>query len=151
MVAIRVIDDHFDLENVGVLTHSQIDTYFSASLLVASGTNSPSFARVLSPGPGVFFVDNGPGSTFEISVSGTVATQVQFSWNEIPTGSIDGINRTFLFSRAAVPQNAFMLFLNGVKQREGSGSDFVLSGSTVLFAADNVPRFGANIDATYQY
>jgi hypothetical protein len=151
MTATRVIDDHSELAGAGRVTHAEIDDAFvSGSFLVVSGSFIPAGARILVSGPGIIIKDNGPGSTLIISASASTS-QVNFSWNEIPTGDVDGANRTFVFTNTPNPSNAFMLFLNGAKQREGASSDFVLSGSTVIFAPDNIPRNGANIDATYQY
>lgn len=76
-------------------------------------------------------------------------TPTTFSFNEVPTGDIDGANATFIFQHVPNPTNSFMLFLNGVKQREGLDSDFTLTGQIVNF--NYVPRVGSNIDATYQY
>lgn len=152
MAAKYVIEDHNELLNSGQISHSNLDAYLgSGSLLVVSASAASPSARVLVAGPGITFVDNGPGSTFVISAS-ISGQATNFSWNEIPlSGSADGTNRIFLFQHIPSPSNAFMLFLNGVKQREGISNDFILSGSTVIFALDNTPRSGANVDATYQY
>lgn len=151
MTATRVIDDHNDLENIGSNTHVQLDDYaFKTTYVIVSGSSPvPSSSRVLVAGSGIQIVDNGPGST--LVISSVSAGSQQISWNEIPTGMIDGINNTFQFLNAPFPTGAMMLFLNGVKQRQGIDSDYILSGSFVTFVVSNTPRSGSNIDATYPY
>lgn len=49
------------------------------------------------------------------------------------TGSINGSNTDFVLPKA--PQtNGLSLFLNGVRQREGSSNDYTIAGKTVTFA-----------------
>ena len=73
------------------------------------------------------------------------------SWNEVPIGSNDGVNKTFTFSQAPTPASALMLFINGVKQRMGIDSDYTVTGSIVNLTPQNDYRSGSNIDATYPY
>ena len=75
MTAIRVIDDHRDLENVGSLTHSRIDDYINDTtfLILSGSTEIPSGSRQLIAGSGISIVDNGPGSTVTISASAPVS------------------------------------------------------------------------------
>lgn len=73
MTAIRVIDDHKELTNVGSLTHDQLDTHVNTTpFVVASGSvgEVPNSARLLTAGTGVSLVDNGPGNTLVINASG---------------------------------------------------------------------------------
>ena len=68
MTAYRVVDDHKELENIGSLTHDQIDTHVNTTaFVVAQGapSNVPANARLLS-GSGVTIIDNGPESTLVI-------------------------------------------------------------------------------------
>jgi hypothetical protein len=73
MTAYRVIDDHKELENVGTLTHGQIDGYINdTSFIIFSGsTEVPSGSRQLVAGTGITITDGGPGSTVVISSSGS--------------------------------------------------------------------------------
>ena len=62
--------------------------------------------------------------------SGSTAMGVVPVWNEIPSGSIDGMNMVFTVLHEPVDKN-FMLFQNGRLLSEGMTKDFVLSGSTI--------------------
>jgi len=68
MVAQRVIDDHKDLENIGELTHEELDTHVRQTpFMVLSGSGLPPTARYLEAGPRVAITDNGPGAGVTIS------------------------------------------------------------------------------------
>ena len=148
MTAHRVIDDHNELENSGVVSHSQLDSYINTTpWLIVSGTSGPipSSARKLTAGPGVSISDAGAGG--DLTISAGVAGSI--SWNEIPSGSNNGINKAFVLAYAPSPTNALMFFINGVKQRQGIDSDYTLTGSLVNLTVDY--RSGSNIDATYPH
>lgn len=149
MTATRVIEDHKELENSGVVTHNHIDTHVqtTAFIVVSGSANVPASARSLVFGPGVSVIDNGPGSTLVISISSSLAV----SWNEVPIEPVDGVNRVFTFLHESIPPTAMMLFLNGQKLKQGNDSDYTLSGSIATFVSSFVPRSGSNIDATYPY
>jgi hypothetical protein len=159
MTATRVLDDHGELENSGVVPHSQLDQLYNSTqwVVVLSGSSafSPPASRQLVAGSGILLTDNGPGNTLQIRVdpnifpTGTLGKQIQ--WNDIPTQPVDGINTTFTLSFSPYPQSALMLFLNGVLQRQGNDSDYVLSSSTVSFVNGLVPRSGSNVTATYPW
>lgn len=150
MTAIRVITDHEELDGSGQVSHEQLDTYITGSaFLVVSGTGPlPPAGRRLVAGPGIVITDTGPGGTLSISAPGAGAA---ISWNEIPTGTNDGVNLAFNLLFSPSPQSALMLFINGVKQRQGPGNsgDFTLTGS--LINLNFKYRSGSNIDATYPY
>lgn len=150
MTAVRVITDHEELDGVGHVTHEQLDAYVETTpWLVVSGTSGPvpPGARKLKAGAGISIADGGPGGDVVITATGTAAAAI--SWNEIPIGSNDGANKQFTLAFAPSPQMALMLFINGVKQRQGADSDFTLTGSIVNLITNY--RSGSNIDVTYPY
>ena len=70
MTAIRVVDDHKELDNVGSLTHDQLDTHVNTTpFVISSGSlgEVPASARLLTAGTGVSLVDNGPGNELVIN------------------------------------------------------------------------------------
>lgn len=150
MTAISVLTDHDELDGSGEISHAQIDSYITqSSWLVLSGTSGPvpNNARRLRSGPGIVFTDGGPGGDLLISAPGAAGAAI--SWNEPVVGDADGVNLVFTITNSPSPQSSLMLFVNGVKQRSGVASDFLLSGSTITLLAGY--RSGSNIDATYQY
>lgn len=72
-----------------------------------------------------------------------------FSWNETPSGTINGLNTTFTLAHSpADSSNNLMLFLNGVCQNP-NGNDYTISGFTITFT--NAPETNDTLLATYQY
>lgn len=67
-------------------------------------------------------------------------------WNEIPTGSVNGVNDTFTL---ADTPSALMLHVNGLLQYAGAANDFTLSGATITFNAGAIPQTGDVLLATY--
>lgn len=150
MTAIRVVTDHQELDNSGQVPHSDLDTYITGSaFLVVSGTGPlPPSGRRLVAGPGIVIADTGPGGTLTISAPGASGNAI--AWVEIPSGSVDGTNMDFTLAHTPVPLSALMFFMNGVLQRQGSDSDYVIvSGSTIHMLSSY--RSGSNLAATYPY
>lgn len=69
----------------------------------------------------------------------------QMTFNETPSGIVDGANDTFSLSRT--PTN-LMLFKNGMLQKEGVGNDYTLIGNIIVFEPQNIPPIGSNLIAT---
>jgi hypothetical protein len=68
MTARRVIDDHKDLENIGELSHDDLDTHVTDTpFMVISGSVVPPTARYLEAGSGITITDSGPGAGVTIS------------------------------------------------------------------------------------
>lgn len=150
MTAIRVVTDHDELEGSGQVSHAQLDDFIgNTPWFVVSGAsgNVPPSARRLKAGTGITIIDGGPGGDLVINASAVASV----SWNEILTGSVDGINKQFTLAFVPAPSSALMLFINGVKQRQGIDSDFTLTGSIVNLTPATGYRSGSNIDATYPY
>ncbi len=71
------------------------------------------------------------------------------NWEETPSGTIDGVNTVFTLTKNLNPANSLLLFLNGLKLREGAGNDYVLSGKTITFEAGMIPATGDSLVANY--
>jgi len=68
MTARRVIDDHKDLENIGELSHDELDIHVNDTpFMVLSGAVVPPTARYLEAGSGITITDSGPGAGVTIS------------------------------------------------------------------------------------
>lgn len=87
-------------------------------------------------------VEDGAGA---VGGSGSVS----LNWlTEIPTGTVNGVNKTFTLSRQ--PTSLFV-YLNGLRQREGLGNDYVLGGQSVTFSNQMIPMTGDLVEVTYTY
>jgi hypothetical protein len=149
MTALRVVTDHNELANVGSTSHTQIDSYLDhTAWLVLSGTSPiPPNGKQLIAGAGIQLttVDN---KTYITTTGGTVPGQI--SWNEIPLGTIDGVNKTFLLAYTPLNPLAIQVFVNGVKQSYGVEGDFLVSGSYVIFNDTFTYAERSDIEITYQ-
>jgi hypothetical protein len=70
-----------------------------------------------------------------------------FSDAEVPSGSVNGINRTFTLSNAPNPALSLALYLNGVLQQQTT--DYALSSSTITTASP--PQIGDVLEAFYRF
>ena len=74
-------------------------------------------------------------------------TKVTYVDKEIPTGTIDGVNSTFMLSSEPVPYSEH-LFLNGLLQDEGVSEDYVITGNVIVF--NEPPSIGMKLRCTYR-
>lgn len=72
-----------------------------------------------------------------------------FSWAEVPSGTLNGVNAVFTLLSIPNPAASLELFRNGILQK-ASGVDYTLSGLTVTFVAGAIPQAGDLLLATYQ-
>lgn len=71
------------------------------------------------------------------------------SWAEVPSGTVDGVNMVFTLAHPPSPSTGLMLFVNGILLSQGSGSDYTLSGATIVLL--DAPPVGSNVLATYPF
>ena len=67
---------------------------------------------------------------------------------EVPTGILDGTNRTFILALAPDPPASLILIRNGLVQR--AGLDFTLTARTIEFVL-GVPQAGDLLQAWYRF
>jgi len=69
-------------------------------------------------------------------------------WNEIPSGTVDGSNLTFILQYTPELNGKVLIFINGVLQeRHDSSADYNLVGKTITFSSP--PRRDSKILVTY--
>ena len=72
-----------------------------------------------------------------------------FSDNEVPSGTVNGINVTFTLANTPNPSTSAKGYVNGARQNPGGGNDFTISGATITFAV--APPTGSVILFDYRY
>ncbi len=70
-----------------------------------------------------------------------------FIFNIAPSGVIDGSNTVFTLPGSPNPANSLRLYVNGARQKEGSGNEYILSGGTITLSI--APPAGSIITADY--
>ena len=68
-------------------------------------------------------------------------------WNEIPVGSIDGMNATFTMEFDPMSAEKVLVFVNGVLQEKENNADYTLSGKVITF--NSPPEIGSKVLVTY--
>lgn len=122
----------------------------AASILVVYGgiIQQPGVAYSISGGGAYITFSEAPvtgTSTFiiylgkQISVARTAGQEVT---KQTFTG--DGVTTAFVLTDAPVIPAGVLVFVDGLQQREGAGTNFVSTGSTITFTA--APDSGAEID-----
>lgn len=71
-----------------------------------------------------------------------------FADNEVPSGAVNGSNVTFTLANTPT-SGTVKLYLNGIRQKSGSGNDYTISGVTITTAV--APASGDALLADYQY
>jgi hypothetical protein len=71
------------------------------------------------------------------------------SWMETPSGITDGTNITFTLAHSPDPISSLMFYVNGILQKQGEFSDYVLTDNVVTM--NYIPQVGSIITATYAY
>jgi hypothetical protein len=115
----------------------------NGNLLIGNGTGYTQ--ATLSAGAGIS-ISNGAGS-ITISTTG-VLTSSSYVTREIPSGTINGSNATFVL--AFTPTSGTeMVFVNGILQNVGAGNDYTISGTTITFLSGAIPQTGDIVLVSY--
>lgn len=77
---------------------------------------------------------------------GTASITNRYESSSTISGSIDGVNATFVLSNTPAT-NTLFLFVNGVKQMEDV--IYTLSGATITFESAYIPQTGDTLEAYY--
>lgn len=79
-----------------------------------------------------------------VSISGGVT----FITGEVPTGAIDGSNKTFTLANTPT-SGSVKLFHNGLRLRSGAGNDYTVSTATITMSY--APETSDSLEADYYY
>jgi hypothetical protein len=74
---------------------------------------------------------------------------LSFSDAEVPTGSINSVNRSFTLAFTPSPAASLELYLNGLLME--AGTDYVLVGRAITFLTAATPQTGDLLLASYRY
>lgn len=73
---------------------------------------------------------------------------INFADNEVPSGSINGVNATFTLAHTPSPALSLTCFENGVDQR-AAGADFTLATATITYGV--APPTGYTLNCNYRW
>lgn len=77
------------------------------------------------------------------------AGSASITWNEQPTGTVNGVNSNFTLASAPASSSKLLLSVNGLLQKHGASYDFTLTSATITFNAGAIPETGDTLLATY--
>lgn len=85
------------------------------------------------------------GTTSLANVNGASSS---FTFSEVPSGLVNGSNTTYTLAQTPT-SGTLELYMNGIRQKAGSGNDYTLSGLTITMS--QAPEAGSVLLADYQY
>lgn len=115
-------------------------------ILIGSNAGDAFVRTTITAGTGIS-VTNGAGS-ITIAVAAAVITSSDIVTGETPSGTVNGSNDTFTIASTPLT-GTVRVYLNGIRQKSGSGNDYQISGSTITFEAGNIPQTDDVILADY--
>jgi hypothetical protein len=118
-----------------------------------TGMGSP--GTIIGALPGNLYIDISSGDIWLLGLNGSWTLlpsgggggSVTFSNNETPSGSIDGVNTTFILANTPKTNGLFQLFRSDLLQI--SGVDYTLVGTTISYSY--APSIGDTLRAFYNY
>ena len=120
------------------------------NLLTDIGAPQASFRRTAT----VFPLVNVSGPSAEsVTPSTTLTAIVQgtFVPNEVPVGTVNGINNRFTLAFKPLATGLFMLEVSGLLMKRGALNYFNLIGNVITFNAGAIPQSGEQLLCTYQF
>lgn len=75
-------------------------------------------------------------------------TAANFIFGETPAGTVNGTNPTFTLANTPT-SGTVRLYVNGIRQNNGSSNDWTISGGTITFVTASIPLTGDVILADY--
>ena len=98
---------------------------------------SSRFLSANTPG-GLLSTIAGMLTAHEVLIVQAIENGTYFVFNEVPTGTIDGNNKTFTLANTPNPAGKAEIFLNGQKL-QGGGGDYSITNATITFNTAPAP------------
>ncbi len=97
----------------------------------------------------IVFAEGRQGLTGAQGEQGDPGDTSGLTWNETPTGTVNGTNPTFTLAGTPADSTKLLLSNNGLILRHGASNDFTLTASTINFNSGAIPLSGDTVLATY--
>jgi hypothetical protein len=116
---------------------------------------APGRAAIINPAGQIDAADGSLGDCVRVDGTsgpcggGSSGVLPLYADSETPTGSVDGTNTVFTLNYTPSPTGSLALFRNGLLMRPGS--DYSISGNTLVFFLGSVPQPGDLLVANYRY
>jgi hypothetical protein len=134
----KIANDAVDKDKLGILsTKGDLITFTTEPVRIGVGTNGQALVADSTQAAGVKW-----------AAAGTLSP-ANFIDNEVPTGTVNGINDTFTLANVPVAGTVH-LFKNGLRQKFGAGNDAIITADSIVFEASNIPESGANLLVDYR-
>lgn len=121
-------------------------SWANGQLLIGAGSGTPSLATLT--GSSTITITNGTGS-ISLNINSTnVLVPTNYVVGEVPSGTKNGVNSTFTLANTPLTGKQ-VIYVNGIRQQEGGGNDYTISGVTITFLAGAIPQTGDIVLADY--
>ena len=88
------------------------------------------------------------GASLEKTANGLRINNNHFVFNEIPAGTINGVNDSFILANTPEP-GSLRVLRNGVEMRSGLANDYTTTGTDLIFNAGALPTIGDTLVVHY--
>lgn len=119
----------------------------NGQLAIGNGTG---YTLATLTGSATVSVTNASGSITLAVVTGStgVVIATNFIVGETPTGTVDGVNPTFVMANTPITGKQ-IVYVNGTRQNPGAGNDYTISTATLTFLTGAIPQTGDVILVDY--
>ncbi len=122
------------LNLTGSILNADLAGSIAGSKLLDDAITEPKIAMNNTPADGEVITWNASGSYMEWTDIDVVAIkESDIITAEVPTGLINGVNTSFTLANTPI-SGTVRVYLNGLRQEEGSGKDYTISGTTITFS-----------------
>jgi len=111
----------------------------AGQVMIGNGSNVAAFTTL----SGDIATITGAGA---VTLASTVVKAANYVVSEVPTGTINGVNASFVLAAAPIAGKE-QVYLNGVRLERGAGNDYTISSATITML--NIPQTGDKIIVDY--